>query len=153
MGAREWYLSWPAVSQISNFTVVSSRHTVWVRNAAPMVDCKQMSTPGLAVPVCLPLEIHETVLSQTAELTKTSRLRTLLKKYTVGDRLLTTGFRGPVWYMIFSFTGRKTCSSLPGNTANHWLLNNILPSKTSLNWQILACCPPGRWAAAILEGC
>jgi hypothetical protein len=26
--------SWPAVSQISNFTVVSSRQTVWVRKAA-----------------------------------------------------------------------------------------------------------------------
>ena len=37
MGARLWYLSWPAVSQISNLTVVSSRQTVWVRKAAPMV--------------------------------------------------------------------------------------------------------------------
>ena len=57
MGAREWYLgrkydggtnlstsfsppylSWPAVSQISNLTVVSSRQTVCVRKAAPIVD-------------------------------------------------------------------------------------------------------------------
>jgi len=28
----------PAVSQISNLTVVSSKHTVWVRKAAPIVD-------------------------------------------------------------------------------------------------------------------
>lgn len=34
MGARLWYRSCPAVSQISNFTVVSSRHTDWARNAA-----------------------------------------------------------------------------------------------------------------------
>ena len=34
MGAREWYLSCPAVSQISNFTVTSSTHTVCVRKAA-----------------------------------------------------------------------------------------------------------------------
>src|SRR4029434_7072152 len=34
MGARLWYRSCPAVSQISNFIVVSSRHTVCVRNAA-----------------------------------------------------------------------------------------------------------------------
>lgn len=34
MGARLWYRSCPAVSQISNFTVVSSRHTDWARKAA-----------------------------------------------------------------------------------------------------------------------
>jgi len=35
------YLSCPAVSQISNFTVVSSKATVCVKNAAPMVgSCK-----------------------------------------------------------------------------------------------------------------
>jgi hypothetical protein len=34
MGARERYRSCPAVSQISNFTVASSRATVWVRKAA-----------------------------------------------------------------------------------------------------------------------
>lgn len=34
MGARLWYRSCPAVSQISNFTVVSSRHTDCARNAA-----------------------------------------------------------------------------------------------------------------------
>ena len=34
MGAKLWYRSCPAVSQISNFTVVSSRHTVCVRKAA-----------------------------------------------------------------------------------------------------------------------
>lgn len=34
MGARLWYRSCPAVSQISNFTVVSSKHTDWAKNAA-----------------------------------------------------------------------------------------------------------------------
>ena len=34
MGAKLWYRSCPAVSQISNLTVVSSRQTDWVRKAA-----------------------------------------------------------------------------------------------------------------------
>jgi len=38
MGAKLWYLSCPAVSQISNFTVVSFTANVCVRNAAPIVD-------------------------------------------------------------------------------------------------------------------
>ena len=38
IGARLWYRSWPAVSQISNLTVVSSKHTVCVKKAAPIVD-------------------------------------------------------------------------------------------------------------------
>lgn len=39
MGARDLYRSCPAVSQISNLTVVfSSREMVCVRKAAPMVD-------------------------------------------------------------------------------------------------------------------
>lgn len=40
MGARLWYRSWPAVSQISNFTVVSSKQTVCVRKAATTEDWK-----------------------------------------------------------------------------------------------------------------
>jgi hypothetical protein len=39
MGASDLYRSWPAVSQISNLTVVfSSSEMVCVRKAAPMVD-------------------------------------------------------------------------------------------------------------------
>lgn len=39
MGASDLYRSWPAVSHISNLTVVlSSREMVCVRKAAPMVD-------------------------------------------------------------------------------------------------------------------
>ena len=34
MGAKLWYRSCPAVSQISNLTVVSSKQTVCVRKAA-----------------------------------------------------------------------------------------------------------------------
>jgi hypothetical protein len=34
MGAKLWYRSCPAVSQISNFTVVSLRQTVCVKKAA-----------------------------------------------------------------------------------------------------------------------
>lgn len=44
MGASDLYRSWPAVSQISNLTVVvSSREIVWVKNAAPMVDSRKES--------------------------------------------------------------------------------------------------------------
>lgn len=38
MGAKLWYLSCPAVSQISNFTVASLTATVCEKNAAPIVD-------------------------------------------------------------------------------------------------------------------
>ena len=38
MGAKLWYLSCPAVSQISNFTVASFTANVWEKNAAPIVD-------------------------------------------------------------------------------------------------------------------
>jgi hypothetical protein len=38
MGAKLWYLSCPAVSQISNFTVSSLTDKVWEKKAAPMVD-------------------------------------------------------------------------------------------------------------------
>lgn len=38
MGAKLWYLSWPAVSQISNFTVASLTANVCEKNAAPIVD-------------------------------------------------------------------------------------------------------------------
>ena len=39
-----FYLSWPAVSQISNLTVVSSKQTVCVRKAAPIVDsCNKLN--------------------------------------------------------------------------------------------------------------
>lgn len=38
MGAKLWYLSCPAVSQISNFTVSSFTANVCEKNAAPIVD-------------------------------------------------------------------------------------------------------------------
>jgi len=38
MGAKLWYLSCPAVSQISNFTVASFTASVCEKNAAPIVD-------------------------------------------------------------------------------------------------------------------
>lgn len=48
MGASDLYRSWPAVSQISNLTVVfSSRDMVWVRKAAPMVDSRYESNWSL----------------------------------------------------------------------------------------------------------
>ena len=38
------YLSWPAVSQISNLTVVSSKQTVCVKKADPIVDsCSKLN--------------------------------------------------------------------------------------------------------------
>jgi len=39
MGANDRYRSWPAVSQISNLTVASTRATVWVKNAAMVGGC------------------------------------------------------------------------------------------------------------------
>lgn len=41
MGARLWYRSWPAVSQISNLTVVSSKQTVCVKKAAEKYKNKE----------------------------------------------------------------------------------------------------------------
>jgi hypothetical protein len=38
MGAKLWYLSCPAVSQISNLTVSSLTAKVWEKKAAPIVD-------------------------------------------------------------------------------------------------------------------
>lgn len=58
MGAKLWYRSCPAVSQISNFTVVSSRHTVWVRKAATK------KTEVLKPEVYLYLYIHTKLCSE-----------------------------------------------------------------------------------------
>ena len=58
------------------------------------------------------------------------------------------------------FTNRRTSEDFP--TADSpknqnkrdklsWKWSDYSPSKTSLNWQILACCPPGLCAAAISD--
>lgn len=58
MGARDLYLSWPAVSHISNFTVVvSSSEMVCVRKAAPIVLSR--SIDKLSAPEFLVFHVFE----------------------------------------------------------------------------------------------
>ena len=136
MGAREWYLSCPAVSQISNLTVVSSRQTVWVRNAAPMVDWKQWWSCSPLSGVCLPLGIHETVPSQTAGLTKTFLLLIHLK-----ENLFNILLSGPVTrehkklIIWLEFAARRTCFSLLGlETIKSCLAK---PAWTGRSWPVV----------------
>lgn len=79
MGARDLYRSCPAVSQISNLTVVfSSREMVCVRKAAPIVDSlyesnwswRSVSGKAIRDPVrfkpCVPLQIVGLLSSEMA---------------------------------------------------------------------------------------
>ena len=67
MGAKLWYLSWPAVSQISNFTVASFTANVCEKKAAPIVDSYKPYSENQA--------------SQSKEKVKFHKVRTKGKSY------------------------------------------------------------------------
>lgn len=129
MGARLWYRSCPAVSQISNFTVVSSRHTDWARNAAWHKGEKER-LPGVLKTQSLTLFFPLPSPDQHFNQLKMPLIPTLTHTHT-----LPISLSSPPMVVSWNssncpLTKRSTRLDLP--TA-------MSPSSTNLNWQILVC--------------
>ena len=82
-----------------------------------------------------PPEIHGTDPSQIVEQVRTCRQLTRLKSNV----------------MTLHVMGGPVCDCDKENYFNlEKYFSNYIPSKTNLNWQIFACCPPGLVACAMM---
>ena len=184
------HLSWPAVSQISNLTVVSSKQTVCVRKAAPMVDsCDEQDqsviNPSFPSELRVHLELVELAFYKAKDQRRLSNcwlswrwivlFKWLLKPRKWFQGIPLHHYRAYIWaihtpqrhiladwmhlhlLLITQFHSstllrNRFLSGERGMTQTSTIGRMLdSPKRTSLNWQILACPPPGLWAADILD--